>query len=228
MKKIAQDYYAGLKVNYAKKIRQLVPRYDDMVQCMVELLQLSRPRTVLDIGAGIGDVTQTLLEALPEARVTAVDACEDMVAEARRVLAPYGDRVTVVQADAAGFTPGAPFDAVLSNLVLHNVPFAPKRTLLHSIRGWLNPGCIFLWGDLIRYADPCLQEYFVRQRKEFAVAAGCAKELVAANFEKEETEDYPFTLQETVQAAKEAGFREASSVWMHDTFAVFVLVAEAT
>ncbi|NIM52972.1 MAG: methyltransferase domain-containing protein [Gemmatimonadales bacterium] len=227
MKKIAQDYYADLKIEYAKKIRQLVPRYDDMVQCMVELLQHSRPRTVLDIGAGVGNVTQTILNALPETRVTAVDACEDMVAEARRALGPYGDRVTIVQADAAGFTPEAPFDAVFSNLVLHNVPFAPKHTLLRSIIGWLNPGGVFLWGDMIRHADPSLQEYFVRQRKEFALAAGCAKELVAANFEKEETEDYPFTLQETLQAAKQAGFREANSVWMHDTFAVFVLVAEA-
>ena len=45
MKKSAKDYYAELKDGYGAKIRQLVPKYDDMTRCIVDLLKLCSPAT---------------------------------------------------------------------------------------------------------------------------------------------------------------------------------------
>ena len=226
MKKIAEDYYAELKTEYSVKIRQLVPRYDDMTRCITEILELCSPETVLDIGAGVGNLSQIILQNLPRVRVTAVDACEEMVSDARRLLQHAGDRITLLHTDILDFSPEGKFDAVLSNLVLHNMSPDQKSRLLRAIRQWLTPGGAFIWGDLIRYADCRVQEHFIRQRMSFAVAAGCPRDLVKENFEKEERADHPLTVEQTLRVARSVGFPDPQNVWIHDTFAVFLLRTE--
>ena len=94
---------------------------------------------------------------------------------------------------------------------------------MSAIHDWLNPGGVFVWGDLIRYRDPRIQDHFVDQRKAHAISAGCSEELIRQNFEKEAEQDYPLTIEETLEMASGAGFGGAELVWAHDTFAVFLL-----
>ncbi len=223
MKQTAKAFYTQLADGYAEKIRQLVPMYDDMVHCIVELLRMGAPEGVLDLGAGVGNLSQIILQNLPHVRITAVEAAEELAAAARQRFRAEADRVTIVQADILEFSPEEPFDAAFSNLVLHNIPFEEKRRLLRTIMEWLRPGGAFVWGDLIRYSDPRLQAHFVRQRMDFALAEGCPSALVMENFEKEAHADFPLTVEETLHLAKNAGFRDPQIVWTHDTFAVFFM-----
>jgi len=222
MLKPAHDYYAVLQQDYATRIRQLVPKYDELTDRIVALLRERGPATILDIGAGVGEMTAQVLDALPHCRLTALDASPCMVAEARTRLQPYGERAAVVQSGVLQYEPDRRFEAVFSNLVLHNVPFPEKRELLHTIRGWLAAGGVFVWGDLIRHSDPQLQQRFVNERREFALSHGCPEDLVAWNFRKEAREDYPFTPDKAAAALDRAGFAHVEQVWSHDTFAVFL------
>src|SRR5215467_7551100 len=54
---------------------------------------------ILDAGCGSGRVTAELLKAFPKATVTAVDASANMVEQARKTLAEFGDRAKVEQVD---------------------------------------------------------------------------------------------------------------------------------
>jgi SAM-dependent methyltransferase len=80
-----------------------------------------RPRT-LEIGCGSGVFTQALLEALPQARITATDLNERLLAEAHRALgraAGPGGRVRLERADAAALPyPARSFDLVACRCVL--------------------------------------------------------------------------------------------------------------
>jgi 16S rRNA (cytosine1402-N4)-methyltransferase len=105
MKKMARAYYADLKVDYSVKIRQLVPKYDEMVECIVQLLRLGSPRNVLDIGAGIGNVTALVLESVPDVRVTALEVSDEMFREAQPNLETAADRVRLVHQDIVDFEP---------------------------------------------------------------------------------------------------------------------------
>lgn len=58
-------------------------------------------RRVVDVGAGPGAYLEALLAAFPEADGVWIDASEAMEDEARRRLAPFGERVTYLQADAS-------------------------------------------------------------------------------------------------------------------------------
>ena len=221
----AHEYYAVLQRDYATRIRQLVPRYDELVRCIVAALRERSPSTVLDIGSGDGSMSRVVLEALPDARLTAVDASPDMAAEAVRQLEPFGERATVARTDILQFEPDEPFDAVFSNLVLHNIPFPEKRQLLGTIAGRLGEGGLFAWGDLIRHPDPVVQQRLVSERRDFALSQGCPEDIVEWNFRKESGHDYPFTAAKAADALQRAGFARVDLVWEHDTFALFLAEA---
>ncbi len=223
MKKSAKNYYVELKNGYGDKIRQLVPKYDDMTRCIIDLLDLCSPATVLDIGAGVGNLSLIVLREIPGVQLTTVEASSEMISEAREALKSDANQVSLLHRDILDFSPEGAFDAIFTDLVLHNIPFDRKGELISTISGWLNPGGVFIWGDLIRYRDPQIQDHFIRQRIEHALSAGCSKGLVKRNFEKEETEDWPLTIEETLSVARSAGFDDPQNVWTHDTFAVFFL-----
>ena len=54
------------------------------------------PRSILEIGCGTGRVLEVAARRFPKARVVGVDLSSDMLGVARRKLARFGDRVTLV------------------------------------------------------------------------------------------------------------------------------------
>ena len=223
MNRATSEYYAELGRDYETSIRQLVPKYDDMVRCLLDLVSASSPSAILDIGAGTGSFAERLLNENPAAHLTLVEASSEMARQAAQTLRPVADRATLHTGDILDFSPTDTFDVVLSNLVLHNIPSGPKARLLTSIRSWLQPNGVFLWGDMIKHADPGIQEHFVAYRMEHAKATDCSEELTAWNFDKEGTDDHPLTIDETLRMGLAAGFGATDVVWAHDTFCVFCL-----
>lgn len=77
------------------------------------------PRLVVDLGCGPGNLTASLAERWPSARVVGVDSSPQMVDRARSA----GDgRLEVVLADLRTWRPDAPVDVLVSNATLHWVP----------------------------------------------------------------------------------------------------------
>jgi tRNA (cmo5U34)-methyltransferase len=220
MRGSADGFYASLSERYDEKIRQLVPRYDEMVDHVLALVAESRPLSVIDIGAGPGTLDAALLVQLPRARVTALDASPAMVTAARAVLEPFGSRVEVVQTDVTQYRPLTRVDVVLSSLVLHNLTPRDREGLLADVRAWLVPGGTLVWADLVRLRDPAAQREAVSYRRRFALAAGCDPALVDENFRKEADDDHPLTGALMATTLERCGFVDARIVWAHDTFAV--------
>ena len=89
-------------------------------EAVVQRLPLRGDERVLDAGCGSGRVTSLLLDRLPHGKVVALDASPAMLDEARRRLAPYGERVEFVQADLGRPLPvRPPVDAILSTATFH-------------------------------------------------------------------------------------------------------------
>jgi trans-aconitate methyltransferase len=111
---------------------------------------------VLDVGAGYGVVTQEVLAAFPDARVTLQDYSPAMLDQARQRLTDHADRLSYVLADL--MDPGwpeqvrGPFDLVVSAIVLHNLGSREKIFGCYpAIYGLLAPCGFFLNCD--RFAD---------------------------------------------------------------------------
>ncbi|HXQ75523.1 MAG TPA: methyltransferase domain-containing protein [Acidimicrobiales bacterium] len=155
--------------------------------------------TVLDAGCGTGRVTEMLLERVADGRVVALDAAPSMLAEARRRLDRFGDRVTFVHADLLDLAPailgdGAPVDAVLSTATFHWV--LDHDRLFANLAGVLRPG-----GQLVAQCG----------------AAGNITGLMAAvratGFERPGAWLYA-TPQDTRRRLEDAGFTDIE-VWTH-------------
>jgi ubiquinone/menaquinone biosynthesis C-methylase UbiE len=115
---------------------------------------------VLDLGCGTG--RHALWLASQEARVTAVDFSEGMLAEARQK--PFAERVTFLQHDLHERLPfvRGEFDVVVSGLVLEHIQDLPRlfsevrRVVKHGGRvviSAMHPA-MFLRGSQARFTDP--------------------------------------------------------------------------
>jgi len=85
----------------------------------LDLLHLRGNEHILDAGCGTGRVTAALLRKFPNSRVTAVDASENMVRQARDTLEEFSRRVSVERWDLLDLPYKNQFDLVFSTAVFH-------------------------------------------------------------------------------------------------------------
>jgi trans-aconitate 2-methyltransferase len=106
---------------------------------VLDRLPLDGDERVLDAGCGSGRVTEALAQRLPLGSVVAVDASPAMLAEARRRLAPFGDRIEFIEADLARPLPiDGQVDAILSTATFHWV--LDHDALFANLAAVLRPG----------------------------------------------------------------------------------------
>ncbi|HEU5033520.1 MAG TPA: trans-aconitate 2-methyltransferase [Mycobacteriales bacterium] len=118
------EQYARYADERSRPFRELVAR-----------VGAAEPRHVVDLGCGSGELTASLLDRWPSARVVGVDSSAEMVAAA--ATHAVDGRLSFVQADAAAWRPDQPVDVVVSNALLQWVP--DHLDLLTTIAGWLAP-----------------------------------------------------------------------------------------
>ena len=86
---------------------------------MIEMLDLKKGSTVLDLGCGTGDLTKVLSERVgPEGKVVAVDPDGERLKIARERYS--ASNIEYIEADDKTFPPGQ-YDVVFANYVLHRV-----------------------------------------------------------------------------------------------------------
>ncbi|HEV8679730.1 MAG TPA: methyltransferase domain-containing protein, partial [Stellaceae bacterium] len=108
---------------------------------------------VLDVGGGYGVLTEEVLRAFPQARVTLQDYSQPMLDAARRRLAAAASAVTCVQSDlrdpAWVDRAGGPFDLAVSSIAIHNLRDLGKIASCYGgIARLLKPGARFLDYDI--------------------------------------------------------------------------------
>jgi trans-aconitate 2-methyltransferase len=100
---------------------------------LVARVAAEAPATVVDLGCGPGNLTATLPERWPTARVHGVDSSAEMLASADR-----STGVTYEAADLRDWRPVEPVDVLVSNAALQWVP--GHLELLPTLVGHLKPG----------------------------------------------------------------------------------------
>lgn len=96
-----------------------------------------RPRLVVDLGCGPGELTATLAARWPEAAVLGVDSSPAMI-EAARAGQPADGRLSFRLGDATEWEPDAPVDVLVANAVLQWLP--GPLDVLARWAGLLPPG----------------------------------------------------------------------------------------
>lgn len=103
-------------------------------------VQADAPRQIVDLGCGPGNLTATLAERWPLARVTGLDSSAEMLARAVGQ-AERLPNLSFGEADIAGWMPAADTDVVVTNAALQWVP--GHRDMLARWLEALRPGAWF-------------------------------------------------------------------------------------
>ncbi|MBM3957011.1 MAG: methyltransferase domain-containing protein, partial [Gemmatimonadetes bacterium] len=115
---------------------------------LLDLADIGRSRSIIDLGCGTGGVTALILERVQAARETCIYAIDHSATAIRAAIANLGSRkdaaINFIQAEAADLrrTVRERVDAVVYCNAIHYV--ADKAGLLREIRDTLRPGGIFV------------------------------------------------------------------------------------
>ncbi len=111
------------------------------------------PSTVVDLGCGPGNLTVTLADRWPTARVEGVDASGAMIERARAEHgAAAGGRLRFTVGDLREWAPPAPVDVLVSNATLQWVP--GHLDLLPRLAASVRPGGWFAFQVPGNFAEP--------------------------------------------------------------------------
>jgi tRNA (cmo5U34)-methyltransferase len=206
---------------YDVQIRRLIPDYDEMLGRGVEVLQAFAPPDgqVLDLGGGTGALSAAVLDGLPGVRVTLLDVDPEMLAEARRRLAPYEGRVAFRQ--ASFLDPLPPADAVIASLALHHVHDLETKTALYrATRQALSPGGVLLNLDAAVSEGVRLNGFVFDRMAQRMGDHGIGDAEARGHFAAWAQEDRYFPLDLELGAMRAAGFDEVECIWRRGLSAV--------
>lgn len=163
---------------YDTTIEWVAPYYhlmhEMMLRLAVESVQIiakapSKPLLALDIGSGTGAEAISLLKKIPDLHLIGLDLCGPMnqlFKEKATKATVSKDRYRLIEADivdpAAKDTIRAllheafgadDFQLIISAFTIHHIEKEQKAQVFRMIHDLLEPGGVFLFGDLFNYAD---------------------------------------------------------------------------
>ncbi|HCU51288.1 MAG TPA: trans-aconitate 2-methyltransferase [Micromonosporaceae bacterium] len=98
---------------------------------LIGRINVDKPRLVLDLGCGPGNLTETLLQRWPGARIHGVDSSPEMIAQAQTST----EGVSYEVGDVREYEPADEVDVIVTNATLQWVPGHDEL-----LRRWVKPG----------------------------------------------------------------------------------------
>ncbi|MDB9372987.1 class I SAM-dependent methyltransferase [Nodularia sphaerocarpa] len=215
-------------------IRQLLPRYDEMLEVITQCLP-STTRRILELGCGTGELTLKIFQRFPDAEIIALDYSPRMLQSAGDKIksAGYEQQWTGIQADFGEWAEnpekldiGNEFDACVSSLAIHHLDDQMKLKLFQRIAASLNQGGYFGNADPTLPESPVLAEVYQKARKDWAAQQGINLTEVRAKVGSSSQQGYSSqdqlaTLDTQLQMLTISGFKTVAVPWKYYGLAVF-------
>jgi tRNA (cmo5U34)-methyltransferase len=207
---------------YDRARRRLIPCFDELYRSAVEALPFARDQefTVLDLGAGTGLLSAFVAFSYPRARITMVDAAEQMLVQARDRFALGGDRFQFEIADYAEGQITGRYDAILSALSLNHLPDDKKRMIFGQSFAALKTGGAFINADRVLAETPGIEERLHRSWMRRARELGVGESDLRQALERMEF-DSAAKVSDQLEWLRDAGFREVGLQYRNLIFAVY-------
>ncbi len=210
------EFYSDIVRRYETEVNRFVPGYAEEIVPLVtgEVIRKAHNGAILDIGSGVGNLDEIIIDQGNPQSVDLVEISKPMIEESRRRLQDKNSTIRFHEISATEFdAEPESFEAVLSNLVIHNIQVQEKERLIINIYRWLKKGGIFVWTDLVSFSDPAELERCFEERKRNALAMGATAEFAEENFKKEREGDHMITVEQMTELLKQAGFQDFEILW---------------
>lgn len=167
------DQYDGL-------IGSIVPGQALLLSSIIDYLPPD-PVKILELGCGTGILTGMILDRYPDAEITAIDLSAEMLAMASAKSSLGG--VRFLERDLRDPWPQKRFDAVVTSLCLHHVPYQDRVTVARRAARTLAADGRFICGDIFRaeqdWEERLLMEIWCRGMKEGGASDDVIRGMIA-------------------------------------------------
>ncbi len=221
--KNVKEHWEEEAMEFDGTIRNLVPLYENMINSMVRVIPFdnSDEFRVLDLGCGTGNITKTVKNKFPNAKISCIDLAENMISMAKLKLKNYDD-IEYYVGDFSKFDFDHSYDVVVSSLALHHVKTdSNKKKLYNKIYYALKCGGIFLNSDVVLGSNELLSSIYHEKWIEFMLKNVPKEEVEGKWLPKQEEEDFPSPLISHITWLDEIGFESIDVVWKYYGMAVY-------
>ena len=216
---------------YSQRKPVWLPEYDRALALVARILEpyltAKKSVSILDLGAGTGNLSRRVLRAFKNSRVTLVDFSQNMLSEVPNVLAKFPGRYEVQQADFWEMDfPSEQFDAVISSFALHHGRGEiVYQELYKKINRWLKTPGVFVCCDVVEGDTPELVALNMSGWREY-LSGKISQADVERMFSNYRREDSPISIRKHLSFPDKAGFVNADVMWKRFNFAVYAGVKE--
>ena len=146
-----EQFYDDLSSKYTDLIKKCVPRYQEMLYSMFQYIPENfKPKRIIDLGCGTGNLTREILDHFPDAEIHALDLSEEILDECKKRF-PNAHDITYIKADFKhmNLEPNT-YDLVMSSIAIHHIEDPFKIKLYKDVFRALKANGLFIFADQTR------------------------------------------------------------------------------
>ena len=210
---------------YSKEDPVFLPDYATVFELLVDcVLEPVRPKmSVLDLGAGTGNLSLRLLRRNSGCHVTLVDFSQKMLNEVPKVLAAFKNRYDTKCTDFSSihFNKDS-FDSVISSFSIHHSRSINDYFDLYcKIYKWLKPGGTFACIDVVNGFNKEWTQ--INENGWINYLSGFfGKDKIEQILGNYHVEDSPISLPDHLFCLNKAGFTQTDILWKRYNFAFYI------
>ena len=217
---IKQSFDAGAD-QYDLQRRMVIPCFNDFYQTAIDLIPFSSSNSfrLLDLGAGTGLLTASIISAFPNATATCMDLSEKMLEKARERFS-LNKRVNFLIWDYSHSTLPEEYNLIVSAMSIHHLSDDEKKSLYQRVFDALKCEGIFINADLVKGETGKIEQKYHDMWMNWIQETGLSKNELLKIIDRMQY-DKPSSLSIQLQWLKEIGFQDVDCYYKYFNFAVY-------
>jgi tRNA (cmo5U34)-methyltransferase len=217
MLNLTKEVFDATASTYDRDRARLIPGCDAFYRWAIDLIPAGA-KTIVDLGAGSGLLTQLIRRRFPNARIHLIDFSAAMLDLARKRLG-NDPNLTFTESDYATDPIPTEVCAIVSSLSIHHLDDEAKRRVFRKAHESLKPRGVFVNAEQVAGPTPELDGRYRALWLQQVRALGATEQQVADSLYRQQ-QDRCVDVGRQLAWMREAGFADADCWYKEARFAV--------
>jgi len=217
-----EEFYDNISNKYTDMLDKAVPKYREMLWLMLHYVPDNfKPKTILELGSGTGNLTELIIEKFPNAEITVVDISEKILEECK---ARFQSNKTIkyCQSDFKKIDfERESFDLVISSIAIHHIEDVDKQVLFNKVYSYVKPKGIFTYLDQCMGETSEIYQKNIEKWKIEAFKLGSTIENWKTWMDHQDEHDFHATVRNQIMWLESSSFENIEILWRNLLWTIF-------